>query len=277
MNDTFYYFLNGAYWSVPWFLGLIFIYFIYLLTAKTRIRQKFYFGMALSLIFLAVGSPLTNLTNFGLHSVVMFQQILMLMVVPAMILKALPETLGSKYIFRFFNFSTSESTGSILFLWIIGAIAMWGGHFLSAAILSSKTGLSICGISVAKGLWIEHIPSLLVMGFLLVSGLFFSLPVFHPDPSKRMAHLKSVIFLFTACLSCTLLGLDVAFSASSASLAEAIPVFTVLRNPFPMSLRADQELAGMLMWVPGCIFYVVSSMGILLHWYDEAEMVPDNQ
>lgn len=36
-----------------------------------------------------------------------------------------------------------------------------------------------------------------------------------------------------------------------------------------MSVRTDQEIAGMLMWVPGCIFYVLLSMGILLRWYND--------
>jgi len=96
-----------------------------------------------------------------------------------------------------------------------------------------------------------------------------ALPVFHPNKNKRLHPVKSVMYLFTACISCSILGLYVTFMASSTSMAEAIPVFASFRNPLPMSVRTDQEIAGLMMWVPSCILYVISSVEILFHWYDD--------
>ncbi|WP_026449659.1 cytochrome c oxidase assembly protein [Aequorivita capsosiphonis] len=262
------YFLDASHWSLPWLIGLGLVFIGYLLLLRTAILQKVSFFSALLFIYITIGSPVSQLNNFGLHSVIMLQQFFILMLVPVLILKSLPSELFKETRLASFNFSKNPSYAIVAF-WIIGAIAMWGGHLLSAAILSSKTGVAICGIVVSKGSWITHIPGILIMGLVLWAGLIFSFPIFHPDSSKRLAPVASVIYLFTACLSCSLLGLYVAFSASAASAAEAVPFFTTLRNPIPLSVRTDQEIAGMIMWVPGCIFYVVLSMGILLRWYND--------
>lgn len=264
------YFSDTSNWSLPWLIGLGFVFLGYILFVKTEILQKVFFFSALLFIYITVGSPVNALTSFGLHSIIMLQQFFILMLVPVLLLKSFPSQRYKETSLTLFN-PSAYSGNRIVRFWIIGALAMWGGHFLSAAILSAKTGVAICGITVAHGSWIEQIPQILIMGFLLIAGIIFSLPVFHPVISKRVSPVKSVIYLFTACISCSLLGLYVAFSASSASAAEAVPFFTTLRNPLPMSLRTDQEIAGMLMWVPGCIFYVLLSMGILLRWYNDPE------
>jgi putative membrane protein len=38
--------------------------------------------------------------------------------------------------------------------------------------------------------------------------------------------------------------------------------------------RTDQQLAGLLMWVPCCLLYLGSIAGVLLRWYDTPEPAP---
>ncbi|MBT7243021.1 MAG: hypothetical protein HN879_06310, partial [Flavobacteriaceae bacterium] len=64
---------------------------------------------------------------------------------------------------------------------------------------------------------------------------------------------------------------------SSTSRAEAIPILASFRNPLPMSVRSDQEIAGLMMWVPSCILYVISSVEILFHWYDDNPAIDEIQ
>ena len=261
------YFFNPSNWSFPGLILIVCLFGLYLVALRSKNYQKVLFGIALSLLYLVLGSPLANLPQFGLHSITMLQHITLLMLVPVLLLRAIPLEA-----FNNLGLNTKRTSGwankYYLIAWSVGAVAMWGGHFLSAAITSAKTGTAICGIVLQQGSWIKSIPEALVFGLLLLAGLFFALPVFHPDPSKRLQPIQCVIYLFTSCVSCSLLGLYVVFSATSASLAEALPVFNTLRNPFPISVRTDQEMAGMLMWVPGCIFYVIASVDIMLRWYD---------
>jgi cytochrome c oxidase assembly factor CtaG len=44
-----------------------------------------------------------------------------------------------------------------------------------------------------------------------------------------------------------------------------------------MSVRTDQEIAGLMMWVPSCILYVISSVEILFHWYDDNPAIDEIQ
>lgn len=265
------YFIEFSNWSLGWLIGLAAVYLIYQFTFKnSNLTERGYFILALALIYLALGSPISSLSAFGLHSVSMFQQFFILMIVPVLLLKSVPAESTLAQRLRRYDFSKGPS--KITIFWIIGAIAMWGGHFLSAAVLSSKTGLAICGMAVSTDSWIGKIPAEGIMALLLIAGFLFALPVFHPDRTKRITPLMGVMYLFTACVSCSVLGIYVAFSASSASAEIGVPYMTILRNPIPMSLRTDQEVAGMLMWVPGCLFYVIASMGILQQWYSSPEI-----
>ena len=269
------YFLNPYNWSFVGLLAIVLIILLYLLL-KTNNTQKVLFFTATIVIYLVLGSPIADLDNYGLHSVTMLQHIVLLMVTPIMILKAIPLKVIDN---SFFNKLPLFKNPKKYFIatWIIGALAMWIGHFLSATIMSSKYGLVICGINTPKNSWVTHIPEASIYSLLFIAGFLLALPVFHPNKMKRLHPVKSVIYLFTACVSCSSLGLYVTFMASSSSMLEAVPVFATFRNPIPMSVRADEELAGLLMWVPGCILYVVSSIEILLQWYDANPEIDEKQ
>ena len=275
MNATDY-FLNPYNWSFTGLLALVLIILLYLLLEKTSIAQKVLFLTATLLIYLVLGSPIADLDNYGLHSVTMLQHIMLLMVTPILILKSLPSYALDNRFFKKIPLINNPKKYFII-TWIVGALTMWIGHFLSAAIMSSKYGLVICGISATKNSWVALIPEASIYSVLFIAGFLLALPVFHPNKTKRMHPVKSVVYLFTACVSCSALGLYVTFMASSASLAEAIPVFATYRNTIPMSVKTDQELAGLMMWVPGCILYVVSSVEILLYWYDHNPSLDNNQ
>jgi cytochrome c oxidase assembly factor CtaG len=254
------YFFTAHYWSISWFLILAGTFMAYYLAIKPVRQQWASLFIAFSLFYMAVGSPLAHLPQFGLHSMAMLQQILLLLVIPVFLWKALPARYGIALLSTFSN--------GFIYAWFIGATAMWGAHFLSAAQLSAITGNAICGISASASSWVTSIPKEVLLGVLLVSGILFTEPVFNPCPERRIAPLPSVVYLFLSCASCSLLGLWVVFSASSATAESMIPLVSSFNNPLPLSPKADQELAGMLMWVPGCVLYVTASVHILLKWLE---------
>jgi len=271
------YFSNPYNWSFIGFLFLIAFILTYLLLFKTTTSiQKLLFCTAMVLMYLVLGSPISNLTNYGLHSISMLQHIVLLMVAPILIIKSLPlKTIDNKFFNKLGVFNQPKKY--FILIWIIGALVMWLGHYLSAAIMSSKYGLVICGINIPKNSFLLQIPEVSIYTLLFLAGFLMTLPVFHPNKNKRLHPVKSVIYLFTACISCSILGLYVTFMAASTSMAEAIPIFASFRNPLPMSVRTDQEIAGLMMWVPGCILYVISSVEILFHWYDDNPAIDEIQ
>lgn len=270
------YFLNPNNWSFSGLLFLILLISAYLLLWETSAMQKILFSSATVLIYLVLASPIATLERFGLHSISMLQHIVLLMISPILILKSLPlKVIDNKFFNRLSLFNKPKKY--FVLTWIIGALAMWLGHFLSAAIMSSKFGIAICGINAPENSVLAQIPEALIYSLLFVAGILLALPVFHPNKKKCLHPVKGVVYLFSACVSCSVLGLYVTFMGSSASMAEAIPVFTTLRNPIPMSVRTDQEIAGLMMWVPGCILYVTSSIEILLPWYDKNPIIAEKE
>ncbi|GAA4279647.1 hypothetical protein GCM10022260_00680 [Gaetbulibacter aestuarii] len=145
---------------------------------------------------------------------------------------------------------------------------MWGGHFLNAAMVASKSGMFESGIHAGQEKWLSAVPFWPMYILFFVTGFLFALPVFHPEKGKRLHPVKSVIYLFTACVSCSILGLYITFMASSPSVTNNFQMFSDPNHLISITPKTDQEIAGLLMWVPGCILYVISSMGLLLPWYD---------
>ena len=260
------YFLRFENWSVGWLLFFIFLWISHVFALKSSRRHKLYFALGLFFLYLVFGSPLAHLSGYGLHSTAMIRQMLVVMVAPILILNGVPKTIFSGSMGNGF-WNNGNSKIFVVVAWSLGSLAMWGGHFLGAMVMSAKTGLAICGISAPVEGWFSLVPENLILAVLLLMGVLFAMPVFNPDRSHRIGALKSIAYLFTSCVSCSILGLYVTFTAVS----NATLNITTLRNRFSLSAIADQELAGMLMWVPGCFLYVFLCMAILMRWYDEKD------
>lgn len=258
----------SQYWSFPWALVFFVIFGAYIFFYKPKLSHSLSVGFALLLLYLMIASPIAELQQFGLHSVAMLQHVVVLMLVPILLWAGLPFKKGkSKGPFN-------PRWALVLLTWLAGTATMWAAHFLSAAKISARSGLNICGISAEADSWVLQVPDTAILLALFVAGIIFLLPVYGRSKSLRVSPLEAVAYLFTACVSCTILGLWVAFSASSAGSLHASSFLTTLRSPLSLSLRADQELAGMIMWVPGCVLYVATSVDIALNWLEDEKQIP---
>ncbi len=257
------FFSISQYWSISWAAGLFVVFGAYLFWLKPRPLKWTAAFVALLLLYLMLASPVAALQQFGLHSVAMLQHVVVLMLVPILLWAALP----AKKVKNRIPFNPQKIL--VLLSWLAGTATMWAAHFLSAAKISARSGLSICGISAEADSWVLKIPDTAILLVLLLAGIMFLLPVYGRSSKLKLSPLGAVAYLFTACVSCSILGLWVAFSASSSGSMQAATFLSSLRSPFPMSLRADQELAGMIMWVPGCVLYVATSVHIALSWLED--------
>ncbi len=256
------YFLWSQNWSLEWAIICFIALGVYSIWYRPNFRKFLPVFTSILLIYIVFGSPLNNLLEFGLHSMAMIQHAIIIMLVPLLL---------------WIGFSGSYSPAVdqnnlnktfVLLAWLSGTASMWIAHFVSAAKISAETGLEICGIYSSNSGFLSQIPNVILLLLVFAAGLFFLMPVFSKNPKFRIKSLTAVIYLFTACVSCSLLGLWVAFSAGAPSGIEAASLLTTLRNPIPMTLNQDQELAGMIMWVPGCIMYVTTSVYIASRWLE---------
>lgn len=203
--------------------------------------RGFFFG-GLAVLLLTLCSPLDLLAQRYLFSAHMAQHIVLLLVVPPLILKGLPPMAGPR---------VPAAAG-----WIAGLGIMWLWHVPF-----------LCTAATAEP-WIHRVQ----YASLLAAGAAFWWPVVGPARQERLVPLAGVLYLFSACLACTLLGVRITFaplSMCSAYLHPADPIglLPLVRDGWGMTPARDQELAGLFMWVPACFVYLTAILGLLGRWY----------
>jgi putative membrane protein len=99
------------------------------------------------------------------------------------------------------------------------------------------------------------------------------LPFLFSSPVKqaRLPANNAVVYLFSACLGCTLLGIYITFTTITVCPAFASPqerlAIMIALHDAGMTSSVDQQLGGLLMWVPPCSLYVAAIISVLCRWY----------
>ncbi|MPR36259.1 cytochrome c oxidase assembly protein [Salmonirosea aquatica] len=229
-------------------------------------RQSVWFLAGLALLLLTLASPLHFLGEGYLFSAHMAQHMLLLLVVPPLLLAGIPAEIFGK------NFKAKFKIPPAL-CWVLGVAIMWFWHIptIFNATMPTNSGIPICGIDAGPFAGLLHGAQ---TGTLLVAGLFFCWPILSPLPSHRLPDLKGIAYLFLACIGCSLLGLGITFSSHQLYSAYGSPIdptgaMHLVRQTWGITPAADQQIGGLLMWVPGCFIYVSAALFLLGRWFGE--------
>jgi putative membrane protein len=227
---------------------------------SSSFRRKLWLAMAAALFAVAMFSPLSALARGYLFSAHMIQHLLLLLIIPALLCLSLPLQSAQHSSRNGNGPETDLSIKNLVISWLAGVGAMWLWHIPA-----------LCNAAATND-WVRHLQtvSLLVMG-----GIFWW-PVLRPATSLRIAPLAGVVYLFTACMACTLLGIYITFSPIAVCSAYHHPVdrlgiLPLLRQRWGLTPSVDQQLGGLLMWVPSCLIYLIGVMGQLARWYSNNE------
>lgn len=248
-----------------WLLVLLIAFVVYSLILKTGISQRLYFAAALITLFIIVGSSFESWGDWGLHTPSMVLHILAIIVLPIFLWQSAPADFG----FRFFT----NSPVAIISAWILAAVAMWSSHFISASQIAAETGVTLCGITTSPDSWAMVIPSGLLTVVLIFAGVIFAQPVFHPNSKYRMHAMQAALYLFLSCTSCVVLGMWVTFTATGSSFADPGVEVHIFGYSWLVSHLADQQLAGLMMWVPACLIHTVAILDRLYDYFSGADQV----
>ncbi len=137
-------------------------------------------------------------------------------------------------------------------------------------------------------MWVWHVPTLcdaaaesttvraLQTFSLLALGTLFWWPIIGPNAGKRLSPLGGVMYLFSSCIACTLLGIFVTFTPLTvcpAFLHQPDPhgLLPLIRERWGLTPQVDQQIGGLIMWVPACLVYFSGIMGLLLRWHGETD------
>ena len=247
-------------WSPVWLVvaSVVLVYSRY--PGWTSLVKTGWLIAGLSVLAFAFVSPLGVLADGFLFSAHMIQHLMLLLVVPLCLVLSLP----SSVVWH----SDSQSFGR-------GPFSRFMRRLVSSPIAGWLLGLG--------AMWFWHVPAFCsaatenyALGFLrtitfLGSGLLFWWPIYSPVKQARLPANNAVVYLFSACLGCTLLGIYITFTTITVCPAFASPqerlAIMIALHDAGMTSSVDQQLGGLLMWVPPCSLYVAAIISVLCRWY----------
>jgi cytochrome c oxidase assembly factor CtaG len=125
----------------------------------------------------------------------------------------------------------------------------------------------------AGALWLWHTPRLYQaalknsfmhelehFSFLGAACLFWWL-VLQPGGHRRLEYGVGVLFVFTTALQSGALGALITFAPTP-----LYPVYTSTALAWHLTPLEDQQLAGLMMWIPGSLIYVLTALSLFLTW-----------
>jgi putative membrane protein len=251
----------------PWVLVLcassILIYITFIRFRFTKTTFSFMVGIVL--LFLTLVSPISMLSHNYLFSAHMLQHILLLLIVPLLLLIGIPHWLARRALSWSGFGNVIRVLKKPLVAWLFGIGAMWVWHIPSLYNAALRN----------EGFHIAQQFSLLLM------GTVFWLPVFAPLEEWRLPPPFATLYLFSACIACTTLGIIITFAgvglySAHLSPADTHGILPFLRNELYLTPKVDQQIGGLIMWVPCCLIYLLASMITIARWYKmpEADVIP---
>jgi putative membrane protein len=254
------FFLSAWDWKPSVLIGCAALIVMHAWAVRFRLSRKAApWLIGVLLILLSLVSPLDELADKYLFSVHMAKHIVFVLVAPALLLIGLPAAPVGRAL-RYRPLAAAErvlGTPAIAWLAGIGAMALWHVPVLFNAALAHDA-LHI----------FEHLS-------LLICGTIFWWPILAPLPERRLSPVpQGAAYLFTSCVACTSLGVLITFAPgllypAYAQPADPFRILPLIRERWGISADMDQQIGGLLMWVPGCLVYLTAIMAMFARWYGE--------
>lgn len=217
---------------------------------QVKAVQTISFLSGMLIMFLALVSPLDELGDAYLFSAHMVQHLCLTIIGPPLLLLGTPEwlvkpALQNKVIFNVAKVLTFPAVAFVLYnvdFWL------WHAPPLYNATLENQN------IHI-----LEHLT-------FIIFGLLYWLPIF--SPSKDLPRLPiggQIFYLFLSGMPSVLLGAGLTFTPPLYAPYIAAP------RIWGISAATDQQLGGLIMWVPVSIFYIIIMSALFIRWMQQQE------
>lgn len=208
------------------------------------------FMLGVVLMFLALVSPLDELGDSYLFSAHMVQHLFLTIVGPPLLLIGMPEwfirpIIRNRVLFAVLRFLTYPAVAFVIFN---ADFFLWHAPSLYNATLENQN------IHI-----LEHVT-------FIIFGLLFWWPIF--SPSKDLPRLSiggQILYLFLSGMPVVLLGAGLTFAPPLYAPYIAAP------RVWGISAATDQQLGGLIMWVPGNIIFIIIMSALFLRWMQNKE------
>lgn len=250
-----------TYWSFDFSSVVLLLLIVAVIPIRNEISNKKIIALIVVLLGLCLFSPLHTLSMSYLFSAHMIVHVILLLCIGPLLVMSLSP--NAKYFQWLFNLLKHHP----LVGWLTGIGIMWFWHvpaiFNSAMASMHHDGFNF--ISVIEAL------------SLVIAGVLFSAPIIHPNKKYRVDALSGIVYLFTACVGCSVLGLLITFAPVG-----TYHHFLAMHDEYGLNRMIllcgitqsiDQQVAGLVMWVPCCLIYVTGAMYLLVQWFKQKEEV----
>ncbi|MBI2755264.1 MAG: cytochrome c oxidase assembly protein [Chloroflexi bacterium] len=250
-------------------LGLVTLQILYLLVT-TRLRdqvpgsqpvanrQMWLFSEGIFVLFLALASPLQDLSDNYLFTAHMVQHLLLVLVALPLLLAGTPGWLLRGVLERTRLLPVARALRHP-----VAALGIFNVIFLFAH--APRLYEPALGNELLHAL--EH-------GLFLLSGLLFWIPILSPAPDvlPRYSGLGQLVYIFAQTVPSSLLGAFLGLAATP-----LYPTYQMAPRIIPeLSALQDQQLGGLLMWVGGSTYYLVA-LGIVFYFWARDESAADRR
>ena len=253
-------FLISAWEWNPWVIAIcVTVTLCFFVWPRFRSGGKIGWLLAgLALFYITLASPIDVLADGYLFSAHMLQHLLLLLVVPPLILLGLSSTpVPDRFQngrWQWLNWILRRPLAN----WFLGVGGMWLWH-----------APALCNAAVTNE-WVHRLQYV----SLLAMGLVFWWPIIGPWHAQRLSSLVGIIYLSSACLGCTILGIIITFAPVEVCSIYLHPVdrlglLSLIQNQWGLTPGKDQQLGGLLMWVPACLIYFSAIIGLFARWHSE--------
>jgi putative membrane protein len=211
-------------------------------------------------LFIALVSPVHKLGSMLFWVHMTQHELLMIIAAPLLVLArpivyflwALPlswrETLGALSKRKAFAATWRTITGA-LFVWLLHAAAIWSWH-IPALYDASVENEFIHGL--------QH-------SMFLVTALLFWWTLVH-GRYGRMGYGIAVIYVFTTAVHTSILGALMTFTQQV-----WYPIYDGRTAAWNLTALQDQQLGGLIMWIPAGVVFIVLGLAMLAAWIGESE------
>ncbi|MFL6585090.1 MAG: cytochrome c oxidase assembly protein [Chthoniobacterales bacterium] len=167
----------------------------------------------------------------------------------------------------------------LVFLWAVPR--SWarklGGWKPAAPIWHAVTAPFVAWLVHAVVLWLWHLPALfnatLENDFVhalqhvsfLGSALLFWWAVLH-GRQRALGYGAAVLYMFTTALHTSLLGALLTFARTA-----WYPFYQTTTQSWGLTPLDDQQLGGLIMWIPAGVVYIIAGLALFAGWLREAE------
>ncbi len=214
--------------------------------SEVRASHVIYFAFGLILILVALVTPIDSLSNQALFSAHMVQHILLMILAPACLLLGTPDY-WIRYLYEL---------------------------PLLKKVLPRVTRPLVTLVSFNVIMWIWHVPALyegalrdpnihiLEHMMFLAAGVILWLPVIHDLPPRHvLSYPARIAYLFACMISSSILGAIFTFAPTI-----IFPFYSNAPLAFGMTPMTDQQLAGLIMWVPGSGIFFTAILLVFAAW-----------